>query len=61
MPSTLLITRPDYELTTRYISTWSKYIIEESKRKNFELIDLTKEKATKQRFLGTLNKKVGIY
>lgn len=57
MPGTLLITRPDYEVTTHYISSWSKHIIDEAVKKNFDLIDLTKDKATQKRFLGILNKK----
>lgn len=60
MPSTLMITRPDYEPTTHYFFWWSKYIIDEAKRKSFNLIDLPKGKANRKRFLGTLHKKADV-
>ena len=58
MSKILLITRPNYEHTTRYISKWSEYIISEAGKKSFEIIDLEKEKANKERFLGILSKKI---
>ncbi|MBI5038142.1 MAG: hypothetical protein HZC01_05570 [Candidatus Kerfeldbacteria bacterium] len=60
MPGLLLITRPEYEDTTRYLSCWSDFILNESKGKGFERIDLSKKKANKERFLGILRKKSGI-
>ncbi|MEK7622001.1 MAG: hypothetical protein AAB415_02370 [Patescibacteria group bacterium] len=57
MSSTLLITRPNNDPGTYYLFWWSKHIIEECKRKGFSLIDLTKDKANKKRFLGILQKK----
>ena len=55
--ATLLITRPSYELTTRYFSRWSKYVIDEAKLKDLKLIDLTDKKAERDGFLGRLRKK----
>ncbi len=55
--ATLLITRPDYEITTRYLSRWSKYVIDESNIKKLTLIDQADDKAKRDRFLGTLRKK----
>ncbi len=60
MPGLLLITRPKYEDTTRYLFYWSDFILKESHEKGFECIDLSEEKATKERFLGTLRKKSGV-
>lgn len=60
MEKSLLITRPEHDLTTRYISKWSERIIEEAKRKNIDITDLHREKANKNRVLGTLKKKAGI-
>jgi hypothetical protein len=55
--ATLLITRPDYELTTHYLSRWSQYVIDESNLKKLDLIDLTDHKAERAGFLGRLRKK----
>jgi hypothetical protein len=56
MDKKLLITRPSHEITTHYISKWSEKIIEVAKRKGMKVIDLEKEKANNQRFVGTLRK-----
>lgn len=47
MSKSLLLTRPDYDLATRYLFYWSKPIIELAKQKNFKTIDLTGNKANK--------------
>lgn len=60
MSGLLLITRPEYEDTTRYLFCWSDLILKESKEKGFERIDLSKKKVTKERFLGILRKKSGV-
>lgn len=57
MERSLLITRPEHDWTTRYISQWSKNIIKEAKRKRVEVIDLRRNKANKERVLGILRKK----
>jgi len=59
MSGLLLITRPKYEDTTWYLFRWSDFILKEAEEKGFERIDLSGEKATKERFLGTLRKKSG--
>ncbi|OGG87075.1 hypothetical protein A3B87_03655 [Candidatus Kuenenbacteria bacterium RIFCSPHIGHO2_02_FULL_39_13] len=41
----LLITRPDYDITTRYLSAWSKKVIELAEKKNVQVLDLKREKA----------------
>lgn len=57
MSKSLLITRPEHDLTTRYISKWSEKIIKEAQNKRVEITDLQKEKANKERVLGILKKK----
>ena len=41
----LLITRPEHDFTTRYLSKWSEEIIGEAEKKHIEVIDLNGEKA----------------
>ena len=57
MERSLLITRPEHDVTTRYISKWSEKIIKEASEKHVDVIDLHKDKANKDRVLGTLKKK----
>lgn len=60
MEKSLLITRPEHDLTTLYISKWSEKVIDEAKRKKVDVIDLHREKANKNRVAGILKKKAGI-
>lgn len=60
MEKSLLITRPEHDLTTLYISKWSEKVINEARRKNVDITDLHREKANKNRVLGILKKKAGI-
>jgi hypothetical protein len=53
----LLITRPEHDFTTRYLSKWSEEIISEAEKKHIEVIDLDGEKAERTRFIETLEKK----
>jgi hypothetical protein len=53
----LLITRPEHDITTRYLSKWSAEIADEAKAKHTDIVDLEAEKATRERFIGTLEKK----
>ncbi len=53
----LLITRPEHDLTTRYLSKWSEEVIGEAEKKHVAVIDLHGEKANRVRFIGTLDKK----
>lgn len=41
----LLITRPDHDITTRYLSAWSKKVIEVADKKNVQILDLKRQKA----------------
>jgi hypothetical protein len=52
----LVITRPEHDITTKYISTWAKEIISFAQSKKIDVIDLVKEKANKNDFEGRLNK-----
>jgi len=52
----LIIIRPDYDPTTRYISSWAEEIIEIAKGKGIDIIDLYKDKANKQDFEGRIKK-----
>ena len=53
---TFLITRPDYDTATRYLSCWSEEIIEEAKSKGRRVIDLKGEKVTKKELTGRIKK-----
>lgn len=52
----MIITRPEHDPGTRYLSCWSKGIIKEAKKKNIDVTDLHKEKATKRELEGRLQK-----
>lgn len=60
MGKSLLITRPEHDWTTRYISQWSENIIKEAQGKRVEVIDLRRKKANKERILGILRKKAAL-
>jgi hypothetical protein len=51
-----LITRPDYEPTTKYLSRWSEQIIETAKSKGLKIIDLKGKKVTKRDLVSRLQK-----
>ncbi|MBI4600145.1 hypothetical protein HY732_04490 [Candidatus Uhrbacteria bacterium] len=53
---TLLITRPQHDLTTRYISSWAIEAIRHAERKGHAVIDLQKEKANRKEFVGRIEK-----
>jgi hypothetical protein len=52
----LIVVRPEYELTTRYISAWADEIIDFAEEKKIEVVNLDKEKATRKEFEGRLKK-----
>lgn len=56
MEKLLLITRPEHDPGTRYLSRWSEKIINEAKNKGVRVIDLRRQQAERKRFLGTLKK-----
>jgi len=51
-----LITRPSHDVTTHYISAWSKEIIDFATTKNKKVIDLSNEKAVKSTVLSFFKK-----
>ena len=53
----LLITRPEHDITTRYLSRWSEKIIEEANKKGIDIIDLRRDKANRKRVIGILEKR----
>ena len=53
----LLITRPEHDLTTRYLSKWSGGVIDEAKKEYIACIDLNGEQANRERFIRTLEEK----
>lgn len=56
MDKTVLITRPEYDAPTLYLSKWSEKIIDEANAKGVRVIDLHRDKANKKRVVGTLEK-----
>ena len=58
MAKCLLITRPEHDEVTLYLSKWSKHIIDEAQNKSFDVIDLHRTKANKERMIGTLEKRL---
>ncbi len=54
--SRLLITRPEHDYATRYLSYWSKDIIKAAIAKDIEVVDLHRGKAAKKELEGRLRK-----
>jgi len=54
--SRMIITRPEHDPATRYLSCWSDCILEAADKKNIEVTDLRKEKAVKKELEGRLRK-----
>lgn len=57
MSKTILITRPSYDSTTRYISSWAEKVIQVAKSKGNSVIDLYKNRANKKETIGVIQKK----
>jgi len=57
MGDSLLITRPEYDPTTYYLSKWGEKIIKEAKAKRMNVIDLWRDKANRNRVIGILEKR----
>lgn len=51
-----LITRPDYEPATKYLSCWSEEIIKVARSKGIKVVDLQGEKAKRSELMGRLSK-----
>ncbi|MFA6526730.1 MAG: heparin lyase I family protein [Candidatus Buchananbacteria bacterium] len=52
----VIVTRPQHDVTTRYLSSWAGEIIDLAKKKGIDIYDLLKEKANKDEFEGRINK-----
>ena len=53
--STFLLTRPEHDTTTYYLSHWCKEVISLAESKNIKVLDLNKEKANKKEFESKIN------
>ena len=51
-----LITRPDYDPVTKYLSYWSESIVEVAKNKGRKTVDLKGQKVTKDELTGRIAK-----
>ncbi len=54
--TTYMITRPEHDDTTHYLSHWSQETIEVANKKGIKVLDLYREKATKQQVESLLKK-----
>ena len=54
--SRIIITRPEHDPATRYLSCWSGLIIKAANKNNIEVTDLHQEKAAKKELEGRLRK-----
>lgn len=52
----VLITRPEHDLTTKYLSRWSELSLAEAKTRNIRVIDLWRNKASQVEVMGRLQK-----
>ena len=52
----LIITRPQHDVTTRYISAWAEEVIVFAKRKSIVVIDLLKDKSRRRELEGRIKK-----
>lgn len=57
MSKSLLITRPQYDDTTWYLSQWSEKIIHFAKKKQIPVIDLNRQRATRRELESVLAKR----
>jgi len=56
MSKKLLITRPEHDDTTLYLSHWSKQAIEQAESKGMRVLDLHKNRANKSEVVSMLSK-----
>lgn len=52
-----LITRPEHDDTTYYLSSWGKEVIEVAKDRNINVIDLKKDRANRKEVISIIKKK----
>lgn len=50
MSKAILITRPNHDLITTYLSHWSSFVIKEAERKRIKVLDLRGDKASNKMF-----------
>lgn len=53
----LLVTRPEHDIATRYLARWSEPVLKEAGRKGVRVVDLHKKKANSSRVRGVLKKR----
>lgn len=52
----LIVTRPQHDVTTRYLSNWAEEIIQLAERKGVDVIDLLRDKANRKELEGRIKK-----
>lgn len=52
----MIVTRPQHDVTTRYISAWAVDIIDSAEQKGIDVINLAKDKAIRKEFEGRVKK-----
>ncbi len=52
----MIVTRPEHDLTTKYISLWSEEIIKLARKKDIEVIELKRGKANRKGFISRVKK-----
>jgi len=52
----IIITRPQHDVTTRYLAYWAEEVINLARKKLIDVIDLNKNKANKAEFAGRVKK-----
>ncbi|MEK7128083.1 MAG: hypothetical protein AAB933_00775 [Patescibacteria group bacterium] len=57
MKQHLLVTRPEYDYTTRYISAWAKKYLKLAEQKGYAVIDLNRKRANRKEFESVVKKK----
>lgn len=57
MAEQLLITRPEHDYATRYLSAWAGKTFEIAKTKGYSIIDLRRERANRKEIESILNKR----
>lgn len=57
MAGHLLITRPEHDYATRYLSVWAKKFFDLAQNKGYSIIDLYRERANRKEFESVLSKR----
>ncbi len=52
----LLVTRPEYDYTTRYISAWAENYLQLAKQKGYAIVDLRRKRANRKEFESVVKK-----